>query len=635
MSDVWPNWVDPSGQPGQSVWINGARVAIGDALAAIPWAANTAFKGMSGGADVGQSVKMLNSPSAPATAGNATSQQNFAIDFGSPGATPAGGTAPSPSDPVAARAGPTPGLVTMKTPTGGSYTVNQNYAANFAGFLNDLAATGYKVNSVQGYNARDIAGTKVPSYHGQGAAIDINPGDNAEGSAGDLPANVGALAQKWGLGWGGNWKSKKDPMHFSIAAEEGGSVPLTHTGLGSGFVTVNPAQAPGSDPYTVGPQISVDPAAAMAMISPAQMLQHVSLPAAPQEELPANLTAPTLIDPTSFLAPLKAAEAVKPLDTSHFANDRLTSMLAAAASAAGSMAAPRVGQLLASAGGAAGTAFEGTKKEQQQEQDKYDGMVRDANISLAQAGMNVTLQNLATTNNFTQRQDTRADEVRTTKYANATEAFQDKLKQIGLNLGIDEGNANRQAQVGASKASVGIAALDNNASTQNAATNAQTELNIHKLDAGASGVAMTNTTGQILDNVGIPRMAQQGKDDPLNDNAREAAQSIASVQVAKADPALAETSILGNLGKEMVMNGSYTSQLDPKTAASVTKILYPNGPQKPPTLASLAQAAGIVTNQLTANKPGAYKIAQFLAQTQNAPVAKLIASRLKKQPVAP
>jgi hypothetical protein len=126
-----------------------------------------------------------------------------------------------------------PPLTTISTGSGGRAQVASNYAANFQGFLHDLEATGYKVNSVQGFNPRNVAGTDVASYHASGAAIDINPGANPQGGAGNLPPNVSELAKKWGLGWGGDWSSKKDPMHFSIASSEGGSVDLARAASGA------------------------------------------------------------------------------------------------------------------------------------------------------------------------------------------------------------------------------------------------------------------------------------------------------------------------------------------------------------------------------------------------------------------
>lgn len=61
------------------------------------------------------------------------------------------------------------------------------------------------------------------SKHAHGMAIDINPASNPNRSTQtDLPPNTADLAKKWGLGWGMNWKSVKDPMHFSTAPNEGG-----------------------------------------------------------------------------------------------------------------------------------------------------------------------------------------------------------------------------------------------------------------------------------------------------------------------------------------------------------------------------------------------------------------------------
>lgn len=116
-------------------------------------------------------------------------------------------------------------LTMIKTPSGASVTVNKVAAAAFTGFLADLEAAGYKIKDVQGYNDRSkLAGG--PSQHAFGNAIDINPDQNPAkgGQYGgepilqtDLPANVGDIAAKWGITWGGDWKSLKDPMHFEYA----------------------------------------------------------------------------------------------------------------------------------------------------------------------------------------------------------------------------------------------------------------------------------------------------------------------------------------------------------------------------------------------------------------------------------
>jgi hypothetical protein len=87
----------------------------------------------------------------------------------------------------------------------------------FKPFLNDLAATGYDIDSLGGYNYRNARGSNRLSEHAYGRAIDINPSSNPMGSQliTDLPSNVARLAALHNLIWGGTWKSKKDSMHFS------------------------------------------------------------------------------------------------------------------------------------------------------------------------------------------------------------------------------------------------------------------------------------------------------------------------------------------------------------------------------------------------------------------------------------
>ena len=61
-------------------------------------------------------------------------------------------------------------------------------------------------------------------------AIDINPSENPHTFPGsqnygktDMPSNIRELAARFGLGWGGDWRSSKDTMHFSAGGNEGGS----------------------------------------------------------------------------------------------------------------------------------------------------------------------------------------------------------------------------------------------------------------------------------------------------------------------------------------------------------------------------------------------------------------------------
>lgn len=118
-------------------------------------------------------------------------------------------------------AGPRGKLVSMNF-KGINYVVNQKAAPIFQALLTDLHRLGYRPKVIGGYNDRNIAGTDQKSLHSYGYAIDIDPVQNpVQANDGSmqytLPPKVRALAQKYGLSWGGDWSSYKDPMHFSIA----------------------------------------------------------------------------------------------------------------------------------------------------------------------------------------------------------------------------------------------------------------------------------------------------------------------------------------------------------------------------------------------------------------------------------
>ena len=105
----------------------------------------------------------------------------------------------------------------------------------------------YRVYSVGSYNCRKIRGSDRWSIHSYGVALDINPDDNPHctrsiskrydpkrlcGPDGqvklvtDMPASFIGLFTSRGFGWGGNWSSSKDAMHYSAASSEGGWISI-------------------------------------------------------------------------------------------------------------------------------------------------------------------------------------------------------------------------------------------------------------------------------------------------------------------------------------------------------------------------------------------------------------------------
>ncbi|HEX8392816.1 MAG TPA: M15 family metallopeptidase [Longimicrobium sp.] len=67
------------------------------------------------------------------------------------------------------------------------------------------------------YNFRVKRGGNRLSTHSWAIAVDINPGTNQMGTAGDLDPQIVAVFREHGFKWGGDWTGKgKDPMHFQF-----------------------------------------------------------------------------------------------------------------------------------------------------------------------------------------------------------------------------------------------------------------------------------------------------------------------------------------------------------------------------------------------------------------------------------
>jgi hypothetical protein len=73
-----------------------------------------------------------------------------------------------------------------------------------------------------GYAFRDIRGVVGKlSNHSSGTAIDLNATKHPLAKVGTFPAEkvpmIRALAKKYGLTWGGDYRNRKDEMHFEVA----------------------------------------------------------------------------------------------------------------------------------------------------------------------------------------------------------------------------------------------------------------------------------------------------------------------------------------------------------------------------------------------------------------------------------
>ena len=73
-----------------------------------------------------------------------------------------------------------------------------------------------------GYCYREIRGSSTAlSNHSSGTAIDLNSTKHPLGKSGTFPlekvAMIQALAKKYGLKWGGDYRGRKDEMYFEVA----------------------------------------------------------------------------------------------------------------------------------------------------------------------------------------------------------------------------------------------------------------------------------------------------------------------------------------------------------------------------------------------------------------------------------
>lgn len=140
-------------------------------------------------------------------------------------------------------------LVSIGT-QGKTAQVAKEASSQFQSLLDKLTSMGYKINSLGGYNDRDVRGKPgVPSAHKWGWAIDINPEANPMGDSlkTDLPKEAIDYARKIGLGWGGDWTKSKDAMHFSAQENEGGWLKAAKGGFFNGPKSGYPVELHGGE----------------------------------------------------------------------------------------------------------------------------------------------------------------------------------------------------------------------------------------------------------------------------------------------------------------------------------------------------------------------------------------------------
>jgi len=103
---------------------------------------------------------------------------------------------------------------------GVSVWVHREIAPIVAFLLAETTRRGYKLRGGEcwGYCCRAIRGSTKPSNHSWGLAVDLNAPANPMASVlkTDMPDWMPALWKEWGFGWGGDYRVRKDAMHYEF-----------------------------------------------------------------------------------------------------------------------------------------------------------------------------------------------------------------------------------------------------------------------------------------------------------------------------------------------------------------------------------------------------------------------------------
>lgn len=118
------------------------------------------------------------------------------------------------------------GIVSKRVPgTNLKLRIADAVAPLLMSFARDFHADVERINDGQlddwGYAFRDIRGATTLSNHASGTAIDLNATQHPLGAENtfteEQARTIRRLCRKYGLRWGGDYRNRKDEMHFEIA----------------------------------------------------------------------------------------------------------------------------------------------------------------------------------------------------------------------------------------------------------------------------------------------------------------------------------------------------------------------------------------------------------------------------------
>jgi hypothetical protein len=107
------------------------------------------------------------------------------------------------------------------------------------------------------YNPRKVRGSATKwSNHAFGAAIDLDAKDNGLGTKGDMPYWVVNAFKRQGFRWGGDYRGRKDPMHFE-ACDPGPTVAVGIADLPEGDTDADDIPNSQPPPHDVAPDAPI------------------------------------------------------------------------------------------------------------------------------------------------------------------------------------------------------------------------------------------------------------------------------------------------------------------------------------------------------------------------------------------
>lgn len=153
-------------------------------------------------------------------------------------------------------------MATVRTMNGQTLRVHKVIAPLVQFLIDEVERRGYLIHQPGdtpddwGYANRNIAGTKSPSNHSWGLAIDIDATRYPMGTHRNPPRWIVDLFEAYGFEWGGDWK-RPDPMHFEFR----GSIDEARflvASLAAGHLVGKPAPIPHTIPPPYQPRFPED-----------------------------------------------------------------------------------------------------------------------------------------------------------------------------------------------------------------------------------------------------------------------------------------------------------------------------------------------------------------------------------------